>query len=77
MKISLEKAIKATYDHWALTADQIVQDPDASLKFTEQVKSRLPQSEAVEIEVLDVTKALLNLRRRGEKKGGLPRRTLQ
>ncbi len=67
----LDSAIIAEYVKFDTPADQIVSDPHLSIEFGTAVNSRLPTEERVDQTTLN--RRVLNLRRRGEDKGGLPR----
>ncbi len=67
----LDKAIVAAYPVFDTPADQIVSDPDVGQEFLTQVHHLLPARERFDLAT--VNKRLLNLRRRGEDNGGLPR----
>ena len=72
MKSGIDQAIVEVYASFPLPPDQIVCQPGASADFTNLVNARLPEGE--QTDVATVNKRLLNLRRRGQDKGGLPRR---
>jgi len=67
----LDRAIVEAYVGFDRPADQIVTDPQLAAKFSQAVNSQLPRGQQVDQATLN--KRLLNLRRRGEDKGGLPR----
>jgi hypothetical protein len=71
MKV-LDRAILDVYSTFPLPPDQIVCAPAASERFASLVNPRLPYGQQVTVEI--VSKRLLNLRRKGQDKGGLPRR---
>ena len=70
----LDKAIVAEYKDFIMrhevAADGIVADPDLAMEFTGGVARR---SGIFNLDVKVVNLRLLNLRRRGENNGGLPR----
>jgi hypothetical protein len=68
---SLDSAIIEEYANLHIPADRIVVDPQLAAGFREAVNARLPKELQVDQAVLN--KRLLNLRRRGEANGGLPR----
>jgi hypothetical protein len=68
---ALDSAIVAEYRRFDTPADQLVSDPNLAGAFRTAVNSRLPEGDQVDQATLG--KRLLNLRRRGEEKGGLPR----
>ncbi len=68
----LDKKIREVYREFGASADEIVVDDDVSRRFTETVNRVLSGSAAVTTK--EVNKRLLNLRRRGEARAGLPRR---
>ena len=68
---SLDNAIIRTYIEFDTPVDEIVADPELAAKFQKKVVRRLPPHEYLEIPL--VNKRLLNLRKLGEEKGGLPR----
>jgi hypothetical protein len=67
-------AVKAEYVDFIkshdVAADGIVTDPALATKFAEPVRRRTGDKSA---DVKSVSKALINLRKIGEDKGGLPR----
>lgn len=67
----LDAAIIAEYSRFNTPADQIVSDPALNTRFAEAVNSRLPAN--CRADRATINKRLLNLRRRGEDNGGLPR----
>ena len=68
---TLDSAIVAEYPTFGVPADQIVSDPSVAEAFWIAVQLRLPATG--DVDVVTKNKRLLNLRRRGEDKGGLPR----
>jgi truncated hemoglobin YjbI len=68
----LDKKIREVYGEFGSSADEIVVDDEISRRFTEAVKRVLAGNAGVNVK--EVKKRLLNLRRRGEARGGLPRR---
>ncbi len=69
--MELDQAIIETYVRFDTPADQVVADPQLATRFGQDVNSQLPKTQQVDQATLN--KRLLNLRRRGEEKGGLPR----
>lgn len=69
--VSLDSAIISEYGRFNIPADQIVTDPEVASKFGEAVNRRL--SDELRVDQASLNKRLLNLRRRGEGNGGLPR----
>jgi len=67
-----DAAIRDVYASIPDTADEIVSDPDLSVEFCHQVNELLPSS--MHYSIADLNHRLLNLRRRGEDKGGLVRK---
>jgi len=72
MKNAIDQAIVEVYASFPHAADAIVSSPDRSAEFADQVNSRLSEDEQCAVEAIN--KRLLTLRKRGEDKGGLPRR---
>jgi hypothetical protein len=68
---SLDSVIVSEYPQFNVPADQIVADPELSTKFLGKVNKQLPANQRVDVATFN--KRLLNLRRRGEENGGLPR----
>jgi hypothetical protein len=68
----LDKKIREVYREFGASADEIVVDDGMSRRFTEAVNRALSGTHAVTVK--EVKRRLLNLRRRGEARGGLPRR---
>lgn len=68
----VDQIIVEAYTTYPRPPDQIVSDPEVSADFAARVNSQLSPKEC--LDVATVNKRLLNLRRRGEDKGGLPRR---
>jgi hypothetical protein len=68
---TLDSVIVAEYPVFNVPADQIVSDPALSVRFQDAVNQKLPP--AAQVDVATLNKRLLNLRRRGEGNGGLPR----
>jgi len=66
----LDKRIREVYLRFGASADEIVVDDDVSCRFTEAVNQVLPEA----VTVREVNMRLLNLRRRGAARAGLPRR---
>lgn len=71
MEANLDAAIIEEYSKLRVPADQIVADPQLSSSFCDAVNRHMGTLAAVDQATLN--KRLLNLRRRGEDKGGLPR----
>jgi hypothetical protein len=69
--MSLDSTILAEYTKLATPADRIVADPQLAATLRDAVNRRLPAELQVDQESLN--RRLLNLRRRGEANGGLPR----
>jgi hypothetical protein len=67
----LDSAIVAEYGKFDVPADHLVADPQLAADFRNAVNRHLPATDQVDQATLG--KRLLNLRRRGEDKGGLPR----
>ena len=68
----LDEKIREVYREFGASAEEIVVDDGMSRRFTKAVKGVLSGRAAVTVK--EVKKRLLNLRRRGETRGGLPRR---
>ena len=68
---TLDSVIVAEYPVFNVPADQIVADPKLAAEFQQAVNSKLPTPARVDLATLN--KRLLNLRRRGQGNGGLPR----
>lgn len=68
---SFDSAIIEEYTSLGIPADRIVSDPRMAVKFHDAVNRRLPDE--LQMDQVTLNKRLLNLRRRGEAKGGLPR----
>jgi hypothetical protein len=67
----LDVAIIETYKTLNTSVDQILIDDQKGRRFHEEVSRRLP--EGMEISATTARKRLVNLRRRGQDRGGLPR----
>lgn len=65
-------ALKTAYIDFDVPADQIVADPALSQEFCRRTNLLLPEQSHI-ASGPDFNRKLLNLRRRGEAKGGLPR----
>ena len=64
-----DEAIVRMYLRWDVTCDDLVSDPDSLAAFaTEYI-----QETGHHVRPRDLARRLLNLRKRGEDKGGLPR----
>jgi hypothetical protein len=68
---SLDSSIIEEYANLGIPADRIVADAHLASRFCDAVNGRLPES--LQVEPATLNKRLLNLRRRGEANGGLPR----
>jgi hypothetical protein len=68
----IDQIIVEVYSSFPLPPDQIVCTPDASTRFASLVNARRPENQRLDVE--RINKRLLNLRRKGQDKGGLPRR---
>ena len=68
---TLDSVIVAAYPKFNVPADQIVSDPELAASFQQVVRDKLPEAQRVDLATMN--KRLLNLRRRGQGKGGLPR----
>ncbi len=69
--ITLDSAIIAEYRLYNVPADQILSDPSLAAEFHTRVNRQLPAETHVDRATFN--KRLLNLRRRGQANGGLPR----
>jgi hypothetical protein len=69
--VTLDEAIIAAYRHHQVPADRIVADPTLNAQFAQTVLGNLDTSTFVDIGTIN--HRLLNLRRRGQANGGLPR----
>lgn len=67
----LDNVIIEQYVRFDTPADQIVSDPHVSERFQQAVNAELTPQEQIELPALN--RRILNLRKRGEDKGGLPR----
>ncbi|PQO27381.1 hypothetical protein C5Y96_17725 [Blastopirellula marina] len=67
----VDDVIIAVYVMVDVPADQVVADHDVAERFLSEVNSRL--SGALHLDQKALNKRLINLRRRGEDNGGLPR----
>ncbi|MEQ8788690.1 MAG: hypothetical protein RIC55_20435 [Pirellulaceae bacterium] len=67
----LDEAIISAYRKHAVPADQLVADPELNAAFFHSVVAAFDGGE--QVDVATVNRRLLNLRRRGEENGGLPR----
>jgi hypothetical protein len=67
----LDVAIIETYKTLNTSVEQILIDDQKSRRFHEEVSRRLP--EGMEVSAISAKKRLVNLRRRGQDRGGLPR----
>lgn len=68
---SLDSAIISTYRVFNTPADRIVTDPQIDQDFVERVNKLLRPDDVASL--AEINRRLLNLRRLGEAKGGLPR----
>jgi Tfp pilus assembly ATPase PilU len=66
-----DSVIVAEYTRFRVPADQIVADPALGAQFRDAVNKSLPERSKLDLPSLN--KRLLNLRRRGQANGGLPR----
>jgi hypothetical protein len=71
--MSIDELLVNLYPKFGVPADQIVTSPQLANEFVELVNQQLPESARVDVQACN--KRLLNLRKRGEAKGGLPRLT--
>jgi hypothetical protein len=69
--MNADAIIVAVYVTFDQPADRIVADPRMLGEFAELVNRQLPESDQFEIH--EMGRRLLNLRRRGQANGGLPR----
>lgn len=69
---SQRTAIFRVYDMYIQSADKIVAHPDLSSEFHERVCAELPEPERFSLAQLN--EILLNLRKLGAARGGLPRK---
>jgi len=69
--ITLDSVIIAMYPLYGVPADRIVADPKCGVEFRDAVNRQLPDE--LQVDQASFNKRLLNLRRRGEANGGLPR----
>lgn len=68
---SLDSAIVAEYSLYGVPADQIVSNPERAIEFRDRVNRSLTPE--LQVDQATFNKRLLNLRRRGQANGGLPR----
>jgi hypothetical protein len=68
----IDEVIRIEYAGVPYTADEIVCDPKLAQYFLNRVNSRLPPHG--QLTMAEFNRRLLNLRRRGEDKGGLVRK---
>jgi hypothetical protein len=68
----LDRAIRAAYRQFGISADEILVDDEVGRRFAEDVNRRLPGE--VRASVKEIKRRLLTLRRRGARRGGLARR---
>ena len=68
-------AIIKVYMRYPQSADPIIQDPELSEKFCDEVNSELDSTERFAVPQLN--RVLHNLRKLGEARGGLPRKQRQ
>lgn len=66
-----DQIIIEEYVLYDVPADRIPSDPEKSVEFLRRVNSRLPEDD--HFSQADLNRRLLNLRRKGQDKGGLPR----
>lgn len=69
--LSLDSTIIREYTKLAVPADRIVADPQLAAAFRDAVNLHLPTE--LQVDQPTLNRRLLNLRRRGEANGGLPR----
>ncbi|HZZ70858.1 MAG TPA: hypothetical protein VFE24_01310 [Pirellulales bacterium] len=69
--ITLDSVIVAEYPLYGVPADQIVADPKHAAEFLARVIRQLPKE--LRVDQATFNKRVLNLRRRGQANGGLPR----
>ena len=65
----MDKLLIELYVENDVPCDQLVSDPESLCEFTKQYAERSGQ----DVKPKEVSKRMLNLRRRGQDKGGLPR----
>jgi len=68
---TLDSVIISEYPLYGVPADQIVADPELNAEFRARVNRQLPLE--LRVDTAAFNKRLLNLRRLGQAKGGLPR----
>ncbi len=68
---TLDRVILEQYVLFDTPADQIVSDPNVSAVFRDAVNQHLGDGE--QVDVCQLNKRILSLRKRGEANGGLPR----
>ena len=66
----LDQVIVQTYISWNTPADEILVDPTRALDFAATVAASFP---TLELDAKRAMRRLLQLRKRGEQNGGLPR----
>jgi hypothetical protein len=71
MATRLDAAIVSVYRQFGTPADRIVADPAIGEQFAGQVNNLAAEGQPATL--AEINKRLLNLRRRGEDQGGLPR----
>lgn len=71
IQMDTDRVIIEEYRDFNIPADPIVSNSKLSRAFAVRVNSRLPPTLALDLATLK--KRLLNLRRKGQEKGGLPR----
>ena len=69
--IDRNEVVKREYVKFDVPADRIPADPEKAAEFLQRVNRELPQDIHFSLPELNTT--LINLRRKGEAKGGLPR----
>ncbi len=72
MKNGMDQVIVDVYSSFHLPPDQIVCDPQAAEELARRVNALLVPAQEQGVGV--ISRRLLNLRRRGQDNGGLPRR---
>ncbi len=70
MDVNLDEAVRAAYVAQDRSMDDILCHPDVASEFGASVRSALPRS----VDLPNVLRRLMALRKRGAAKGGLPRK---
>jgi hypothetical protein len=68
---SLDDALRQLYRSFDVPADEIIRQPHLTAKFCDEVRSA--SGEIAGLGDDDITRRLIQLRKRGESSGGLPR----